>query len=312
MTHLEAAVAAAFEPLDTPPLLAVSGGRDSMAMLHACRVSGAVVTYVDHRLDDDSAVWGAFVEAAAADRKYPFEAALAHTADVSEAALRTARYEALTTVVERRGLRAIALAHTADDQAETVLHRVLRGTGLAGLTGIPVDRDRSGIRIVRPLLSITRAEVTAYLRQHGVRWVDDPSNATADYTRNWLRNDLLPSVRERVNPDVDGALLRLAENAGEAATLIERFAADLLSQARGVAGRLDCRVLRDAEPLLRREALRAYWRDRGWPQRAMTRRRWQDAAAVIEADGPVACDLPGGIRLRRSGGVLIFETTGPA
>ena len=298
MSPVEAAVAAG---LTEPPLLAVSGGRDSVAMMLACRAAGAAVAHVDHGVSPRSGEWAALVERAASEAGLPCEVVRVEGGR-SEASMRAARYAALEEVAGRRGLGVVAVAHTADDQAETVLHRALRGTGVRGLAGMAARRPLGAATLVRPLLGVTRAEVTAYLEARGAAWADDPTNATGEFTRGWIRNELLPSVRGRVNPEADAALRRLAESAAEHAALAEEAGRALLDRSRAGEG-LDCRVLREGGPLARREALRLWWRERGWPERGMSRERWLGAAAVIEADGPAGVDLPG-VRLRRSGGVL--------
>jgi len=120
-------------------------------------------------------------------------------------AARDARLAALTTLASARGCARVALGHQADDQAETILFRIIRGTGAKGLAGIPYRRDP----FVRPLLDVTRAQILAYLRRRGLPYVTDPSNADLRYARARVRHTILPLLR-RENPRVDEALRRLA------------------------------------------------------------------------------------------------------
>src|SRR3990172_5305831 len=119
-------------------------------------------------------------------------------------AARELRYAALQRMAEEAGAGCIATAHTADDQAETVLLRLLRGTGPDGLAGIP-ERSRDG-RIVRPLLRVWRAELAAFASAQGLVWREDASNAKPDYTRNRLRLHWLPGLASQFNPPLLTAL----------------------------------------------------------------------------------------------------------
>jgi tRNA(Ile)-lysidine synthase TilS/MesJ len=129
-----------------------------------------------------------------------------------EAAAREARYAFLRRVRELTGATHLATAHHADDQAETVLFRVLRGTGIDGLAGIPAA---DGDGTVRPLLGFTRDEVGRYARRAGLRWREDPTNALADAARNRIRLELLPRIERTVAPGARRALARLASLAAE-------------------------------------------------------------------------------------------------
>src|SRR4029079_18159666 len=118
------------------------------------------------------------------------------------------RREAPAELAGRRGARRIALAHQADDQAETVLFRIVRGTGLRGLAGIPYRRGP----FVRPLLDVTRAEIARYLARRSIPFVEDPSNADPRFSRARVRHRLLPLLAEE-NPRVREALVALAAEA---------------------------------------------------------------------------------------------------
>ena len=127
--------------------------------------------------------------------------------------------------------RYIATAHTADDQVETILFNFLRGTGLAGLAGIPRLRQlTAGAVLVRPLLNATRGDVLAYLNLLGQTYREDATNQSLDFTRNLIRHQLLPLLEEQFNPQVKAALRRLGSIAQEADELLEMQAGQLLDQ----------------------------------------------------------------------------------
>src|SRR5262249_27639626 len=142
---------------------------------------------------------------------------------------RRPRYDWLTQVARGAGALFLATRPTANDQAPTVLHRLLRGTGLKGLGGIAARRPLArGIEVVRPLLRVSRVEVLAYLTELGQGYRQDSTNLNLDFTRNRIRHELLPYLEERYNPAIVGVLGRLAEQAREASQDYESLAKDRL------------------------------------------------------------------------------------
>lgn len=200
-------------------LVACSGGSDSIALLHilAALDRGLFVASVDHGLRDDSAHDVAFVAARAKSLSVPFlTCRLSLSAGPNlHARARAARYQALHALAEECGATAIAVGHTRDDQAETVLSRVLRGGGLVGLGGI---RPRRADGVVRPLLDCGRDELREWLSQQGLTWRDDPSNLDTRYERTRLRS-LLASLREE-DPSVVQHLAFLADDARAAGRVL--------------------------------------------------------------------------------------------
>src|SRR5262249_45357023 len=132
--------------------------------------------------------------------------------DNLESTARRVRYAWLTTVAREAGASWVATGHTADDQAETVLHRLLRGTGLKGLCGIPARRPlAAGVQLLRPLLHTRKYELLAFLEALGQDYRRDSSNADLALVRNRIRHELLPHLAAAYNPAVVSALCRLAE-----------------------------------------------------------------------------------------------------
>jgi tRNA(Ile)-lysidine synthase len=220
-------------------LVAVSGGADSVALLHVLmRLAGELslrlhVLHVDHGLRADS------------DRDADFVRRLARRLDVPadvvrvtvpsggsvEAAARAARYEALNASARRLHAQRIAVGHTADDQAETVLMRMLAGAGVRGLAGIPPVRGR----IIRPLLGVRRRDVVAMLQAAGLPWVEDPSNRDPKFLRNRIRHELLPLLSASYSPDVVAALDRIARLCRDTVGAIERVALHQLDRLAAAA-----------------------------------------------------------------------------
>ena len=327
---LTAKIAAAWPPehwRDVAVLLAVSGGADSVALLLAVAAlsqeagtptSGGrlAVAHFNHRLrGEESDADQRFVEELSSRLGIPCEAEQAERSatSASEQSARAARYDFLSRMARRLGARYVVTAHTADDQAETILHRIVRGTGLAGLAGIPAARPLvEGIALVRPMLGVSRDEVRAYLANLGQPHREDASNLSSRYTRNRLRNDLLPRLAE-YNPAVAEALVRLGRLAGEAQTVLEAAAAELLDRAivshSAQAVEFDRRVFRGQSRYVVREAFVRLWQRQGWPLQAYGWAEWEELAELaLRPPGEVLRrTLPGDVRAKANGGRLTLE-----
>ena len=135
----------------------------------------------------------------------------------------------MQSTAERLGARYVVTAHTADDQAETILHRILRGTGVAGLAGMRRARPLGpAATLIRPLLDVRRAEILAYLSELQQPFQDDASNSDLGFTRNRIRHELLPRLAADYNSDVVAALLRLGQTAHDAQQHIDAAVEELL------------------------------------------------------------------------------------
>jgi len=216
-------------------LVGVSGGPDSVALLHALVLLRSelalqlTVCHVHHGLRPEADHDARFVEALAARlecaaRVVRVEVSRAGGRSPEEAA-RIARHTALARVARVSGASRIALGHTADDQVETVLMRILQGAGPRGLAGIPVRRGR----IVRPLLSVARAAVRTHLQTHGLDSVEDATNRDTTFLRNRVRHELLPLLAERVGLPVPDALRRVASASREAIEALDALVRPRLS-----------------------------------------------------------------------------------
>jgi len=208
-------------------LVAVSGGADSVGLLHLLHALAPSwrltlhVVHVDHGLRPESAADAAFVRDLGARLGVPVEVERVHVGPGSvEAAARAARYAALEAWAERLGAARIAVGHTLDDQAETVLMRMLDGAGVRGLAAIPPVRGR----IIRPLVEIRREALRALLTAEGVAWVEDPSNRDPKFLRNRIRHELLPLLAASYATDVIEALARVARLAREAVNALDHTA----------------------------------------------------------------------------------------
>ncbi len=209
-------------------LVAVSGGADSVALLYVLVQLASAwnlqlrVLHVDHQLRPHSSRDGEFVRRVAAGLRVPAEVATVVVAggESLEAAARAARYGALEVHASRLGAHRIAIAHTADDQAETVLMRLLEGAGVRGLAGIPPVRGR----IIRPLIAEARASLRSVLGEAGLEWIEDPSNEDRRFLRNRIRHELLPLLAASYNPAIVEALGRTGRLVAVTASTLEAVA----------------------------------------------------------------------------------------
>jgi tRNA(Ile)-lysidine synthase len=215
-------------------------------------------------------------------------------------AARALRYAALARMAAAAGAEHIATAHTADDQAETLLLRLLRGCGPDGLAGIP-ERSADG-RVVRPLLAVSRAELERFAAARGLAWREDASNASPRYARNRLRREWLPGLAQAFNPRLLNALAGLAEaqrrDSEWIAAVVAREAAARFSLEEGWL-RIDAEGWGDLpESLTRRLARHAL--ARAGAARLVTRRHLERMDALLRTGRPgSAIELPGPLRLAR-------------
>lgn len=247
--------------------VAYSGGLDStvlLHMLHAQRVPGLRAIHIHHGLQADADGWARRARKACRALGVPLSIRRITVEDLCgegpEAAARRARYAALQAGLREDDL--LVTAHHQDDQAETVLLRALRGSGIAGLAAMaPLQRLDRG-QLWRPLLKTPRAALRAYAERHRLDWIDDPHNADPRYARSWLRQDVVPRLSTHWPQAVD-SLARLAEHARDAAALLaERAADDLVAARDGEAWSIP--VLLALSEARRRNALYALWTAQGW------------------------------------------------
>jgi tRNA(Ile)-lysidine synthase len=254
-----------------PIVVAFSGGLDSSVLLHAlaspgpARERGLRALHVDHGLHADSAQWTAHCTAFAARLDVPIEAIKAGPVTASgkgiEDAARAARYATLAGKL--RAGEVLAVAQHADDQAETVLLKLLRGAGPEGLGGMRVLREFASGYLWRPLLELPRAQLKDYALAQGLNWVEDPSNSNTQLRRNFLREEILPKLSARW-PAAGAAIAHSARWARAAADFIEQEAQRALARVQGVdPATLAWRAWLDLPEALRDPVLRRWLRALG-------------------------------------------------
>jgi tRNA(Ile)-lysidine synthase len=252
-------------------VVALSGGLDSSVLLHALAASRAehgrslLAAHVDHGLSPDAPLWAEHCRrfAASLDVEFVAETVAVTERDAGpEAAAREARYAALAEVIAPGDW--LLSAHHRDDQAETLLLNLLRGSGPAGVAGIPRLRRFAHGWLARPLLDVGRHALECYARRHGIEWIEDPANDADRYDRNYLRHEVLPVLECRF-PNAAARLSRSAALARDAEALLAELAAGDLDLAGGNPVRLDIPAFEQLSRSRRRNLLRHAIRQAGLP-----------------------------------------------
>lgn len=302
-------------------LVAVSGGPDSVALLRCLLAlshhnQNLHVAHFNHRWRGAASDADArFVTELCAKWNVPVHHGAPPTApeqaSQTEDSARKARLAFLESTAAAIGARYLATGHTADDQAETILHRVIRGTGLAGLAGIQAFRPLNRFTtLVRPFLQVQRHLVLDYLETLGQPYRDDQSNFDRRYTRARLRHELLPQLESAYNANAREAICRLGALAGEAQAVVRRLGEALVDRAIITRSAheltLDCTAFQDTEPYLIREAFATLYRQQEWPLQAMSYDHWVTFAdlATVPMESQVQHQFPNAIQATRSGKCL--------
>lgn len=316
MAHpLELKLAEAWPPADwveVTVVVAVSGGCDSVALLRAMAAlktggaGGLHCAHLNHHLRPEADADERFVVELCSRLSVPChvghasaERLATDSGDGLEAAARTARYAFLQEIAAAVGARFVAVAHTANDQAETILHRILRGTGIRGLAGMARARPLGHATLVRPLLSVHRNELAGYLADLGQPCCEDESNRSQRFTRNRIRLDTLPRLSRQYNRALPEALLRLGELAGEAQAVIDQQVGLWFDRAVSIEGPeavlVDLAQLVGQPSYLIRELLLAVWRRQNWPLQSLGRSKLDELGALAQTTASPRRTFPGGI-----------------
>jgi tRNA(Ile)-lysidine synthase len=281
----------------------LSGGMDSMALLHALRRlvrmgelhASISAVHVHHGSSARADAWADFCRDSCARLEVPLRIARVdvprNTGEGLEGAARRLRHAVFADL----NADWLALAHHRDDQAETVLLKLLRGAGVSGAAGMPAARTQTGGPLLaRPFLELARTVIQRYAQAHGLVWIEDESNDDERFRRNFLRLDILPRLEERF-PGAGASLARAAGHFAEAAALLDDLAALDRDIVRAASGRIAVQAFNRLGPARARNLLRYAWRragfrapDAGWIGEALKQLATADAASELRlttADG---------------------------
>ena len=228
------------------------------------------------------------------------------TADVSEAVLREQRYKFLESVAHEHQARYLALGHHAEDQRETILFRLFRGSGVAGLSGMRTFRPAGvGLTIARPLLHVEPRLIRAALAEWDQSFREDATNEQSDYARNFIRNDVLPLIRSRFGDTVDAGILRLGQQAESQQIFLRKLSEPLMACVNDDDSQvtINCEEIVGVEPILIAQLIAEIWQHQGWPRDDFGERDFQRlTATILNPTGErEKYQLPGGVTVVRDG-----------
>ncbi len=321
---------AGYAGADALLVVAVSGGPDSMSLLHALlRLKERAglrlhVAHLDHDFRGEEAKDDArFVARAAGDLGLPATVEEADPVAYQrrmglssfEEAAREVRYNFLARLCGDVGASAVALGHTADDLAETVLMHIIRGSGVHGLRGmseVSSWQGRSGSPravLFRPLLEATKQETAAYCHERGISFREDSGNSLPRFTRNRVRHDLMPALAG-YNPRIRDALVRLSRSAALEVDYLETQVAgmwDAIARQEGESLVMDSAALASLHPLMKRMVMRRAYGELAGSPRRLEESHLKAMEALILGPSGRALELPGGLRLHSTYGRLVLS-----
>ena len=306
-------------------ILAISGGPDSVALLKALKTcfpdEPLILAHMNHHSRVGSDADEEFVRQLAKTHSLTLEIGHWQASRTShfEADARKARHEWLCTIALQHNASAILTAHTLDDQAETLLMRIARGTGPTGMAGIRPWRRLKGTQtdLVRPFLKVSKSEIMDFLNLSNTPFCIDPTNTDTDHqTRAWVRQSLIPSLKDRLNPCSVQALGRLADLVREEQDQLGLIIHDNYKKcAKPDLVNLNCdihpsRFRTAGSAWLRRQILRKIWSEMGWPMREMSLQhwvrlsRWVSSRSILHGS---ILHLPGHIQATRTDSRIRIE-----
>jgi tRNA(Ile)-lysidine synthase len=291
-------------------LVGVSGGRDSMTLLFCLHVLGykkLIVCHLNHGLRGRAARADSALVSTTA-RRFGYLVCVeetevrAHAVKQKlsvETAARELRYAFFRACAKAHRCSSIFLGHHADDQVETCLFNFLRGTGAAGLSGMKAVTHAHGLRVIRPLLGLSRDEITAFVKENDIRFREDATNAHFSHTRNRLRRRVIPAIEKAVGPAFRAAILRAAE-------ILRDEESWMASMAPEVGKALCCETLRSMPIALRRRVVIQWLRQEGVPEPGFAETNL--VLSLLDAkDGPAKVNLRGDRHARRRTGRIFLE-----
>jgi tRNA(Ile)-lysidine synthase len=296
-------------------LVGLSGGPDSVTLLHVlCELKkeyalNIIIAHLDHKFRGDESVCDRkFCEDLA--KKYNLEIAwdaidvpkVAKEKGISpEEAARFERYDFFKRVAKEKGISKIAVGHTRDDQAETVLMRIIRGAGMKGLGGISPVKDIQGYEIIRPLIEISRKEVEDFIVENDLKFRKDSSNEKTVFTRNKIRLELIPLLEKDFNPNIKEVLANMAENLQIEDEFLAKYGKrkfKSMSKIKQEEIFIDLKKFKKQPEAVRKRILRAALKELKGDLRKFTYQHWKEMEELIN-NRPVnsTVDLPTGMTI---------------
>lgn len=306
-------------------LAGLSGGPDSVVLLHVLlqlkKEYGLDIhaAHLDHGFrGEESREDRRFCERLAKKMKLDITCkevdvpTIARQKEISlEEAARLERYDFFRQVCSKKNIRKIAVGHNKDDQAETVLMRVIRGSGMTGLGGISPVRDLAGLTIIRPLIETTRREIEGFTKENNLSFRHDSSNDKLIFTRNRVRQELIPYLEKNFNPNIKEGLANMAENLRLENEFLEKFAKRKfkgMSRVKTNELAIDIKKFKKQPEAMRKRILRSALACLNGNLRRFTYQHWKEMEELIDKrPGNSIVDLPGGINVIKNKTSLIVQ-----
>ncbi len=306
-------------------LAGVSGGPDSITLLHVLNSLkkeyslNIVIAHLDHKFrGEESAADRKFCEGLA--KKYNLEImweeidvpGIAKEKGISpEEAARLARYDFFKRAAKEKNIDKIAVGHTRDDQAETVLMRIIRGAGMKGLGGISPVKEMMGNKIIRPLIEVSRKDVEDFIAEACLRFKKDSSNEKTIFTRNKIRLELIPLLEKDFNPNIKEVLSNMAENLQVENEFLSRYAKRKFKSVSKIKQEeifIDLKKFKKLPEAVRKRVLRASLEELKGDLRRLTYQHWKEMEELIDSR-PVnsIVDLPAGISITKDRANIILK-----
>jgi len=311
-------------------LVGLSGGPDSIVLLHILSqlrkeyMLDIYIAHLDHKFRGEQST---------SDRKFCEDIAGKSGFDIvceeidvpkiikkekisPEEAARQARYDFFERVARKKNITKIAVGHTRDDQAETVLMRLIRGSGMLGLGGVAPVKDIHGITVIRPVIEISRSRIDSFIKEFGLEFRHDSSNDDVSFTRNRIRHELFPYLEGKFNPNIKEVLANMAENLRVENEFLEKFARrkfkGMVRKNKSGAIEIDIKKFRKQPEAMRKRIFRSSLEALKGNLRRFTYQHWKEVKDLIESrPGNSIVDLPGDINIvKRKESLLIEKRTG--
>ncbi|MBN3038912.1 MAG: tRNA lysidine(34) synthetase TilS [Candidatus Omnitrophica bacterium] len=306
-------------------VIAVSGGPDSVALVYLFKKIekkwhlSLHLAHLNHSLrDQESDTDSLFVKNLAERLKLPYSIETRKVKEYAkkcglslEEAARILRYDFLLKVAQRNSANKIALGHNKDDQAETVLMRFLRGSGISGLRAIPAVRSQDRYKLIRPLIESTRKEINAYLKAKKISFRVDSSNLNDVFYRNRIRNTLIPLLEKDYNPNIKEILVNFAENITDDCDFLEKTGQNKFKTVRANTSAakvaLKVKEFSSLHKALQKLVTRLAIKELKGNTRKIEYRHWKELEGLaFKRPKESIVDLPGEISVRKSEGKLVF------
>jgi len=306
-------------------LVGLSGGPDSVVLLQclaALRKEYSLdlhIAHLDHKFrGEESAKDRRFCEGLAKGMRLEITCEeidvprIARQKGISpEEAARFERYDFFKRLCRRKNIKKLAVGHTRDDQAETVLMRAIRGSGMAGLGGMLAIKDMKGLTIIRPFIEISRHEIEVFIKDNGLKFRHDSSNDKMVFTRNRIRHELIPHLERDFNPNIKEVLVNMAENLRAENEFVEKFAKRKFratSKIRQDEIAIDIKRFKRQPEAIRKRILRSALECLKGNLRRFTYQHWKEMEELIEKrPGNSIVDLPGGINVVKNKTTLLIQ-----